>query len=82
MVAHGGKGPADVEAVMRGYLTGVTDTAIWSRYQKGQRRFGDLRLPDGLKKNTILPAPLFDPTTKEEGHDRVLAPERVRDETE
>jgi phosphoribosylaminoimidazole-succinocarboxamide synthase len=24
-----------VEAVMRGYLTGVTDTSIWSRYQKG-----------------------------------------------
>ena len=24
-----------VEAVMRGYLTGVTDTSIWSRYQEG-----------------------------------------------
>src|SRR5690348_4126085 len=28
-----------VEAVMRGYLTGVTDTSIWTRYQKGERQF-------------------------------------------
>src|SRR3989338_5944639 len=28
-----------VEAVVRGYLTGVTDTAIWTRYSKGQRPF-------------------------------------------
>jgi SAICAR synthetase/Periplasmic binding protein len=33
-----------VEAVMRGYLTGVTDTSIWSRYQKGIRQFDDLNL--------------------------------------
>src|SRR3989338_7739148 len=59
-----------VEAVVRGYLTGVTDTAIWTRYSGGQREFGDLKLPDGMKKNGKLPAPIFDPTTKEEGHDR------------
>ena len=29
-----------IEAVVRGYLTGVTDTAIWTRYGKGQREFG------------------------------------------
>ena len=29
-----------VEAVVRGYLTGVTDTAIWTRYGKGERNFG------------------------------------------
>jgi phosphoribosylaminoimidazole-succinocarboxamide synthase len=66
-----------VEAVMRGYLTGVTDTSIWTRYQKGERRFGDLRLPDGMKKNATLPAPIFDPTTKEEGHDRAITPEQM-----
>jgi phosphoribosylaminoimidazole-succinocarboxamide synthase len=48
-----------VEAVMRGYLTGVTDTSIWSRYQKGIRRFGDLKMPDGMKKNEKLPKPAF-----------------------
>ena len=63
-----------VEAVIRGYLTSVTDTSIWTRYSAGQRTFGDLTLPDGMKKNQKLPAPVFDPTTKEETHDRTLAP--------
>ena len=66
-----------VEAVVRGYLTGVTDTAIWTRYGKGQREFGGLTLPEGMKKNQKLPRPLFDPTTKEAGHDRVLTPEQM-----
>lgn len=61
-----------VEAVMRGYLTGVTDTSIWTRYQKGERSFGGLTLEDGLKKNTRLSQPVFDPTTKEDTHDRAL----------
>ncbi len=69
-----------VEAVMRGYLTGVTDTSIWIRYSKGVRTFGDLTLPDGLKKNTKLPHPIFDPTTKEDTHDRALSPEEMIDE--
>src|SRR3989344_464453 len=66
-----------VEAVMRGYLTGVTDTAIWTRYSNGERVFGDLTLPDGMKKNQKLPHPVFDPTTKEEGHDRVITQEQM-----
>jgi len=66
-----------VEAVVRGYLTGVTDTAIWTRYGKGQRGFGGLTLPDGMQKNQKLPQPLFDPTTKEAAHDRVLTPEQM-----
>ncbi|MBI5644818.1 phosphoribosylaminoimidazolesuccinocarboxamide synthase [Candidatus Kaiserbacteria bacterium] len=61
-----------VEAVMRGYLTGVTDTAIWTRYSKGKRDFDDLTLPDRMKKNQKLPHPVFDPTTKEDTHDRTL----------
>ncbi len=66
-----------VEAVVRGFLTGVTDTAIWTRYGKGQRDFGGLTLPEGMKKNQNLPQPLFDPTTKEAVHDRVLTPEQM-----
>ena len=66
-----------VEAVMRGYLTGVTDTAIWTRYGKGERKFGDLKLSDGLKKNTKLPMPVFDPTTKEDTHDRAITPQQM-----
>lgn len=66
-----------VEAVVRGYLTGVTDTAIWTRYSNGERDFGGLRLADGMKKNERLPQPLFDPTTKESAHDRTLSPEAM-----
>src|SRR3989338_4894340 len=66
-----------IEGVVRGYLTCVTDTAIWTRYSKGQRNFGDIVLPDGMKKNQKLPRPIFDPTTKEEKHDRTLTPEEM-----
>lgn len=66
-----------VEAVMRGFLTGVTDTAIWTRYSKGERSFGGVSLVDDLKKNTKLPEPIFDPTTKEATHDRTLTPEQM-----
>jgi phosphoribosylaminoimidazole-succinocarboxamide synthase len=63
--------PLPVEMVMRSYLTGVTSTSIWRNYEKGQRTFGGVRLPDGLKKNTRLPEVLLTPTTKAEkgGHD-------------
>jgi len=66
-----------IEAVVRGYLTGVTDTAIWTRYSKGTRDFGGVVLPAGMKKNQKLPQPLFDPTTKEAVHDRTLTPEKI-----
>jgi phosphoribosylaminoimidazole-succinocarboxamide synthase len=66
-----------VEAVVRGYLTGVTDTAAWTRYVAGQRSFGGMTLPDGMRKNQKLPQPIFDPTTKEAMHDRVLTPEQM-----
>lgn len=63
-----------VEAVVRGYLTGVTDTSIWTRYSAGKRDFGGYTLPEGMKKNQRLPQPIFDPTTKEDAHDRSLTP--------
>jgi phosphoribosylaminoimidazole-succinocarboxamide synthase len=66
-----------IEAVVRGYLTGVTDTAIWTRYSTGKRDFGSIVLPDCMRKNQRLPQPLFDPTTKEAEHDRTLAPEEM-----
>ncbi len=62
-----------VEAVIRGYLTGTTNTSIWTRYQNGERNFGGMILPDGLQKNSKLPEPIFDPTTKEDLHDRALS---------
>src|SRR5579864_8013673 len=65
-----------VEAVVRGYLTGVTDTAAWTRYAAGARDFGGTILPDGMRKNQKLPQPIFDPTTKEATHDRTLSPQQ------
>ena len=72
--------PLAVEAVVRGYLTGTTSTSIWTRYQAGERKFGGLTLPGGLKKNTRLPRPIFDPTTKEDTHDRALSLKELVDE--
>jgi phosphoribosylaminoimidazole-succinocarboxamide synthase len=66
-----------IEAVVRGYLTGVTDTAAWTRYSAGERNFGGIVLPDGVRKNQKLPQPVFDPTTKEALHDRSLSPEQM-----
>lgn len=63
---------APVEVIVRGYLTGVTDTAIWTRYLKGQRDFTDFILQDGMGKNTKLESPVVTPTTKFEEHDRNL----------
>jgi phosphoribosylaminoimidazole-succinocarboxamide synthase len=63
---------APVEVIVRGYLTGVTETAIWTRYAKGQRDFTDFTLPDGMVKNTQLTEPVVTPTTKFEEHDRNL----------
>jgi phosphoribosylaminoimidazole-succinocarboxamide synthase len=62
-----------VEVIVRGYLTGVTDTAIWTRYANGQRDFTDFRLSDGMKKNQPLQECVVTPTTKFEEHDRNLS---------
>ncbi len=66
-----------IEMVVRGYITGVTNTSLWHNYSQGQRNFGDFTLPDGLQKNHKLPEPVFTPTTKFEEHDRPLTPQEA-----
>ncbi len=61
-----------IEMVVRGYITGVTGTALWTLYSNGQRDFGDFTLPEGMKKNQKLEKPVLTPTTKAEDHDRPL----------
>lgn len=56
--------PLPVEMIMRAYLTGVTDTSVWTHYARGERVFCGHRLPDGLRKNDALPAPILTPSTK------------------
>ncbi len=63
-----------VEMVVRGYITGVTNTSLWHEYSNGRRDFGDFSLPDGLHKNEKLQNPVLTPTTKLEKHDRNLTP--------
>jgi phosphoribosylaminoimidazole-succinocarboxamide synthase len=72
-IAHEAE-PLPVEVIVRGYITGVTKTSLWYLYQQGDRRPYGISLPDGLRKNDPLPAPLITPTTKAEkgGHDERL----------
>ena len=63
-----------IEMVVRGFITGVTNTSLWHTYSEGQRDYGTFTLPDGLKKNDKLPQPVLTPTTKFEAHDRNLTP--------
>lgn len=67
--------PFPVEVIVRGYLTGVTGTALWRRYALGEREIYGYHLPEGLRKNQALPAPLITPTTKggPTGHDERLS---------
>jgi len=65
--------PLLVEVVVRGYITGVTTTALWYRYSLGERDIYGYHFPDGLKKDQALPEPIITPTTKAaSGHDERL----------
>jgi len=59
---------------VRGYITGVTSTALWYRYELGERDIYGYHFPEGLKKNSALPEPILTPTTKGVGgaHDERL----------
>ena len=63
-----------IEFVVRGYITGSTSTALWTVYNNGDREYCGNILPEGLKKNQKLDANMLTPTTKEEHHDRPIAP--------
>ncbi len=65
-----------VEVVVRDYLTGATDTSIWTAYQRGEREFCGNPLPDGLQKNDKLPETILTPSTKpvDGTHDISVAP--------
>jgi phosphoribosylaminoimidazole-succinocarboxamide synthase len=53
-----------VEVVVRGYITGVTTTALWYRYSLGERHIYGYDFSDGMVKNQALPEPIITPTTK------------------
>ncbi|MEK7212988.1 MAG: phosphoribosylaminoimidazolesuccinocarboxamide synthase [Patescibacteria group bacterium] len=66
-----------VEFVVRGYITGTTDTSAWVNYQKGVRNFCGNTLPEGLKKNQQFAKPIITPTTKSDEHDRSISPAEI-----
>jgi phosphoribosylaminoimidazole-succinocarboxamide synthase len=68
--------PLPVEMIMRSYLTGVTSTSIWTHYAAGKRTFCGHSLPDGLRKNQRLPAPILTPSTKAEKGDHDVSASR------
>lgn len=67
--------PLPVEVVVRGHITGVTDTSLWGMYSEGARSMYGYSFPDGLEKNTALPDHVVTPTTKAQhgGHDEPLS---------
>ncbi len=56
--------PLPVEVIVRGFITGVTSTALWYRYNLGERDIYGYTFPDGLRKNQLLPELIITPTTK------------------
>lgn len=67
-----------IEMVVRGYISGVTNTSIWGSYEAGERIIYGIKFPDGLRKNQKLPTPVITPTTKaESGHDARLTEKEI-----
>ena len=68
-----------VEIVVRGYLTGSSDTAIWTHYSRGVREYCGIQLPDGMVKNQSLETPIITPTTKSDTHDELISRDEILD---
>lgn len=68
-----------VEMVVRDYMTGSTDTSIWTMYNRGSREMYGIKFPDGLTKNDKLPETILTPTTKaiQGEHDAPITPKDI-----
>ncbi|MDX1733945.1 MAG: phosphoribosylaminoimidazolesuccinocarboxamide synthase [Halioglobus sp.] len=52
--------PVMIEAIARQYITG----SMWRSYDKGEREFCGIEIPDGLQRDQKLPELLITPSTK------------------
>ncbi|HAS8417325.1 TPA: phosphoribosylaminoimidazolesuccinocarboxamide synthase [Vibrio vulnificus] len=52
--------PVKIEAICRKYITG----SMWRAYEKGEREFCGIQLPESLEKDKALPDLLMTPSTK------------------
>ncbi|CAH1443319.1 unnamed protein product [Lactuca virosa] len=66
-----------IEFVVRGYVTGSTDTSLWTVYKNGVRNYCGNALPEGMVKNERLPANIITPTTKAADHDVPITPDEI-----
>lgn len=66
-----------IEFVVRGYISGTTNTSLWTHYKNGIRSYCGVDFPDGLRKNDKLAQNILTPTTKESEHDRPIAPDDI-----
>ncbi len=68
-----------IEVVVRGFISGVTSTSLWRRYELGERNIYGHTFPDGLVKNQALPKAIITPTTKgsASGHDERITTKEI-----
>lgn len=66
-----------VEVVVRGFMTGSTDTSLWTHYNAGERTYCGNSFPDGMRKNDQLEQPVVTPTTKSATHDVPVSPQEI-----
>jgi len=66
-----------VEFVVRGYLTGSTDTSAWTLYSKGMRDICGNSVPNGMTKNQKFAKSILTPTTKSEEHDEPISAAQI-----
>ena len=70
--------PFKVEVIVRGYITGNTETSLWTHYKNGSRTYCGINFREGLQKNQKLDEPVVTPTTKDE-NDRPITPQEIVD---
>ncbi len=66
-----------IEFVVRGYLTGSTDTSAWTLYSRGVRNICGNVLNEGMVKNQKFDKPILTPTTKSDAHDEPISSEEI-----
>lgn len=69
-----------VEVIVRGYITGVTDTSLWKKYAEGERVIYGIKFPEGLIKNQKLKKAVITPTTRATGpggHDEPIEAKEI-----
>ena len=66
-----------VEIVVRRYLTGSSDTSVWTHYDRGVRQFCGHDLADGMVKNQPFDSAIITPSTKADDHDESVSREQI-----